>query len=177
MKKFLLTFLIGLLCMGCASGPVTTASGKDKKLKTFPVMVGEKRVMDVKFQYLGKKPRGRPSGGGLTPDMMKDAHFYYYELVNLTDHTMEIFAFHSTGRLLWRDASGQRKSSPPRWRTRDELVRNWGITEMTIAPRGRKVHRDRWIVCGRPPCKIVYTYKIRILETDETFMVRIVTKG
>ncbi len=50
MKKLLLTLLVGLLFMDCASGPVTTASGKDKKLKTFPVTVGGKRVMDVKFQ-------------------------------------------------------------------------------------------------------------------------------
>jgi hypothetical protein len=183
MKKLLFIILVSLLWMGCASGPdyapvVATAMSMEKEVKTFPAVVNGKHVMDIKFQYLGNKPMDPTTEiKGIPPGQMRNAHFYYYEMVNLTDHTMEIFAYHSTGRMITVDESGMRKTSPPRWLNREELLRTMGLKSMRIDPRGRRIVRDTWLYCSQPPCKIVNTYKIRILETDEVFSIKIVKKG
>ena len=56
---------------------------------------------------------------------------------------------------------------------RNELIERWGIGWMTLFPHERQISMDNW-VSGQVGIKGVLTYKIRILDTNQIFAIRII---
>jgi len=99
--------------------------------------------------------------------------FYHRELENITEYTMEIYEAEFNLDTYNIDKQGKRYKNPPGKFNRNELLESEGIGWLTLYPYERQISKDDW-VCGQVGLEHIITYKIRILDTNEIFAIRII---
>ena len=153
-----------------------TASGMNKNLKVFPVIFNGRHVMNIHFKYVGTEPENKLKKHSEDwRERRVDFYFWYFE--NLTNDTMEIYEARTSLGTVIEDQNGNMHKTPPKIFKRNELLKFWGKDRMIIKPYGKRVSEDDSIYCDTQSCTGTNLYKIKILETGDTFGCRIIKKG